>query len=105
MNIVTYIIDSDYNETHMTKIVELKAANQTILVETSDLGYQGGIVSATALETAQKNLDKMLEMVKPFSESLLTTFDSAKNRIRLRLNLDSVFLEKVICSLQRFPEK
>ena len=64
----------------MAKIVELKSGNQTILVEASDLGYQGGVVSAGATDTAQKHLDKMLEMVRPFSESLLNTFESLSER-------------------------
>lgn len=64
----------------MAKIVELKSGDQTILVEASDLGYQGGVVSAGATDVAQKHLDKMLEIVRPFSESLLNTFESLSDR-------------------------
>jgi Trypsin-co-occurring domain 1 len=63
----------------MGKIVKLKVGKsrrgqkREILIQTADnVGYKGRIVETGRVEN---NFDKMLEMVKPFCESIIESFE------------------------------
>ena len=57
----------------MGKLVKLEAGNNAVLIETSDVGYEEGVVQATGY--MEKQLDKMLERIQPFCESIIKSFE------------------------------
>ena len=54
----------------------MEAGNSTILVESSDVGYEEELVKVGALDHVEKKINKLLETTKPVCESLLNTFES-----------------------------
>jgi phosphosulfolactate synthase (CoM biosynthesis protein A) len=63
----------------MGKIVELQTGKNAVLIESSDVGYEGGVVQATGLNL-QKNLDQMLERLQPFCESIIKNFEALSKK-------------------------
>jgi hypothetical protein len=54
----------------MTKLIELEADGTKILVEASDI-RQEGLEKVGIVEEAEKRLEKILEVIRPFSRSLV----------------------------------
>jgi len=48
--------------------VELQAGRSAVLIESSDVGYEGALIQASGL-SLQKNFDQMLERLQSFCES------------------------------------
>lgn len=63
----------------MGKIIELESGKSTILMETTDVGYEGSLVQAGGIDL-EKNLDKMLERIQPFCESIINNFEKLKRK-------------------------
>ena len=63
----------------MGKLIELESGRTTILVESADVGYQGSLVQAGGIEL-EKNLDKMMERMQPFCESIIKNFEKLKRK-------------------------
>jgi hypothetical protein len=61
------------------RLVELKTGDKTILVESSEVESEG-VVQAGAVETAEKNLDKLLGVINPFCDSLLKSIQGLNNK-------------------------
>jgi len=57
----------------MRKLIELKSGANTILVEADDVQYHGGVVQAGG--PIDKNIDKILEKLQPFCESIISYFE------------------------------
>jgi hypothetical protein len=60
----------------MGKLVSLDAGNVTILVESTAVEGEKVVIQSGAVGLAKKNLDKMLEVIKPFCESLKKNFEA-----------------------------
>lgn len=54
----------------MGNLIQLEYAGSKIWVESTEVEYGGGLAPAGAVETAEKNIEKMLDIIKPFCESL-----------------------------------
>ena len=52
----------------MGKVLELQAGRSAVLIESSDVGYEGALIQASGL-SLQKNFDQMLERLQSFCES------------------------------------
>jgi hypothetical protein len=63
----------------MGKLIELESGRTTILVESADVGYQGSLVQAGGVDL-EKNLDKMMERMQPFCESIIKNFEKLKRK-------------------------
>jgi hypothetical protein len=63
----------------MGKLLELDSGSTKLLVETCDVGYDEGMVQAGGIDIG-KNLDRMLMSIKPFCESIISTFDGLINK-------------------------
>jgi hypothetical protein len=63
----------------MSKIVELAVGNSAILVEAEEAKIESGIIQAGGL-SIEKNLDKMLSLLKPFCNSIMNTFQDLCNK-------------------------
>jgi hypothetical protein len=61
----------------MGKVLELQAGKSAVLIESSDVGYEGGLIQASGL---QKNFDQMLERLQPFCESIIKNFESLSKK-------------------------
>lgn len=62
------------------KILEIEAGNNnTILIESSEVGYEGSLVQAGGINL-EKNFDKMLERLQPFCESIIKNFESLSKK-------------------------
>ena len=68
----------------MGKIVELQTGKNAVLIESSDVDHEGGVVQATGLNL-QKNLDQMLERLQPFCESIIKNFEALSLWLQERL--------------------
>jgi hypothetical protein len=74
LNVKYYSLKSCSN---MGRLIQLEYNGSKILVESTDAVYQEGLVPATgAIETADKNIEKMLEIIKPFCEALRKSINS-----------------------------
>jgi Trypsin-co-occurring domain 1 len=61
----------------MGRLIQLEYNGSKILVESTDVVYQEGLAPATgAIETAEKNIEKMLEVIKPSCEALRKSINS-----------------------------
>ena len=63
----------------MGKLIELESGRTTILVESADVGYQSSLVQAGGIEL-EKNLDKMMERMQPFCESIIKNFEKLRRK-------------------------
>jgi hypothetical protein len=66
-----------YND--MGKIIEVESGKSTILVESAEVGFEGSKVQARGIDL-EKNLDRMLERMQPFCESVINNFEKLKRR-------------------------
>lgn len=58
----------------MGKILQLESGGAKLLMESSDVGYDEVLVQAGGIDI-EKNFDKMLSLVRPFCESIISTFE------------------------------
>ena len=56
----------------MRKLIEVKTGPGTILVETDDIKLPSEVIKAGG--RVEKNIDKMLERLQPFCESIINNF-------------------------------
>jgi hypothetical protein len=61
----------------LPKLIELKRGNETILVEATDVQGEGIVQAAGSME---KNLDPLIAVVRPLSESLIEALQSLERR-------------------------
>jgi hypothetical protein len=60
----------------MGNLIQLEYGESKIWVESTEVGYEGGLAPAGAVEAAEKNIEKMLDVIKPFCESLRNSISS-----------------------------
>jgi hypothetical protein len=59
----------------MSKLMQVKIGDATILMETSDIGTRG-VIQAGLEEKIVENFEKMFEAIKPLCESIVKTIES-----------------------------
>src|SRR5262245_24664366 len=57
-------------------LIQLESGDNKIWVESTEVDFEGGLAPAGALETAEKNIEKMLGVIKPFCDSLRNSVSS-----------------------------
>ena len=72
------------------KIVKLKSGNGTIFVQTTEAAYEGGLVQAGGPDI-EKNLDKMLDAIKPFCKSIVNAFEGLEGETKKPDSLTAEF--------------
>lgn len=61
----------------MGRLIQLEDKDGEIWVESTDVTFEGGLDPAPgAVEKAEKNLEKMLEVIKPFCDALRKSINS-----------------------------
>lgn len=63
----------------MGKVLELQAGSSAVLIESSDVGYEGALIQASG-QSLQKNFDQMLEKLQPFCESIIKNFEALSKK-------------------------
>lgn len=63
----------------MGNLIQLEYNGNKIFIESADVGYEQGLAPAGAIETVEKNLEKMLDIIKPFCQALKNCVDSLGN--------------------------
>ena len=93
----------------MSRLIQLNYNGGKILVESTDVvDYQGSLVATAGATTDEKNVEKMLEVIKPFCEALRKSVDSLgddKPGSSSAEDLDLILLEKAIYSLLKSLRK
>ncbi|PWU80860.1 MAG: hypothetical protein DLM72_09990 [Candidatus Nitrosopolaris wilkensis] len=60
----------------MSKLIQLEYDGGKIWVESSEVGYGGILEQASAIEVAEKSIEKMLGVLKPFCDGLKKSVNS-----------------------------
>lgn len=63
----------------MGKLVKFTSGDSTVLIESTEVETDGW-VQVGAVETAEKDIDKLLGLIKPLSTSLVSTIKSIETK-------------------------